>query len=472
MTANFFQSLGLPVNTKKTKVLIFNKRGLGPKNYSQVKFYINECPLEICDKYTYLGLLFKPSGSFLAAQSELYTKASKAWFSISHIMYQNKKMPANQSFQLLDSVVMPVGLYMAELLTPCTMPGPAFNNKDAVLKCWENFPVEKINQRACRMLLSVHKRASRLACIGELGRFPMLLKGLCLATKYEWHLKFKADKTSLVYAAYQEMKAQAEDDQDCWVSRVETIKSLFGIKLHGEMSEDSVTRIIKKTIQSKFQLFWKDQVLGEEPGANKLRFYSQLKSCFSQEPYIAKVPNRSQRSWLARIRTSAHNLGIERGRYSGVPRDQRYCAYCGPGHQQGGGQAGPSEGDSQVRAEVDCELHFLVRCERFQVKRACFLQRLRCYVPAVENMSETDLVKTILCPVTPQVAKLSDKYIGILSKARGDIDAGNFVLEYPSWEPGQPNPFVEGNDDESHHLDECEHDTTTSSSDGSFLSYS
>jgi hypothetical protein len=84
----------------------------------------------------------------------------------------------------------------------------------------------------------------------------------------------------------------------------------------------------------------------------------------------------------------------------------------------------------------------------------------------VMDMSELDLVKTILCPATPQAAKLADKFLGIMFRARTDIDDGNTLPEYPSWEPNQPNPFATydfQNDKQSHHLDEC--DATTFSSD-------
>ena len=47
LTANFFESLGLPVNTKKTKVMVFNVGGLGPKNFKNLRFFINGCALEI-----------------------------------------------------------------------------------------------------------------------------------------------------------------------------------------------------------------------------------------------------------------------------------------------------------------------------------------------------------------------------------------------------------------------------------------
>ena len=75
------------------EVVVFNVRGLGPKNISNINFTIGGCPLEMFEGYTYLGLVFRPSDSCLTAQSELYTKATKAWFGISHIIYQNKKMP-------------------------------------------------------------------------------------------------------------------------------------------------------------------------------------------------------------------------------------------------------------------------------------------------------------------------------------------------------------------------------------------
>ena len=338
LTVEFFEKLGLPINVKKTKVMIFNVNGLGPKQFSNINFNINGSPLEVCSQYTYLGLIFKPSGSAIAAQAELCTKASKAWFSISHILYQNKKMPVSQALQLVDSVVMPVGLYAAEYLTVMAMPESSFRDKTSVLKAWENFPLEKVNQRACRTLLSLHSRASRLACLGELGRYPMLLKGLLLSVKYDWFLQYKVKKESLVFKVYQEMEELVTSDKDCWLSRVRAVKNLFNINLHSEMSADNVGGKIKNSLNSKFELYWKDSINDPKIGNdnlshNKLRFYSQLKSCFRQEPYVSQVTNRNQRAWLARIRTSAHCLEIERGRYYNIPIKDRLCVYCCDGEQ-------------------------------------------------------------------------------------------------------------------------------------------
>ena len=61
-------------------------------------FHCGPHKLEICDQYTYLGIVVKPSGSFTFATNELYNKASRAWFSLSNIIYQNKKLPIAKAY--------------------------------------------------------------------------------------------------------------------------------------------------------------------------------------------------------------------------------------------------------------------------------------------------------------------------------------------------------------------------------------
>ena len=179
------------------------------------------------------------------------------------------------------------------------------------------------------------------------------------------------------------------------------------------------------------------------------------------------VTNRNQRSWLSRLRISSHNLAIERGRYSNVPVADRVCVYCVPGQQhQLHGAAGQQHGDTAGVREQDSEVHFLARCSRFTLKRACFVKRLECFVPSLSKMTEIDFVKTILCPVKPQTAKICDKYIGLMFKARDEIDSGAVSMDYPTWDPNFPNPFKEydvENVDETHHL--VDEEATTDSSD-------
>ena len=125
--------------------MIFNKRGLRPKFFPDKKFYINGKILENAETYTYLGITFVPSGSPTAATKELSQKASRSWFSLSHVIYQNKKMPVKRALQLVDSLVTPVALYSAEVLAVLSLPKKSFNSKESLLKAWEAYLPEKIN---------------------------------------------------------------------------------------------------------------------------------------------------------------------------------------------------------------------------------------------------------------------------------------------------------------------------------------
>jgi hypothetical protein len=48
---------------------------------------------------------------------------------------------------------------------------------------------------------------------------------------------------------------------------------------------------------------------------SKMRFYRQVKCMFDEEPYLG-LKNRNYRSHIAKIRSSSHDLLIERGRYA------------------------------------------------------------------------------------------------------------------------------------------------------------
>ena len=66
---------GLEVNTAKTKVIVFRKRGrLG----QDVQFVFANSPLEIVDDFNYLGVSMNNTGSFTLNQQNLLGKGLKA----------------------------------------------------------------------------------------------------------------------------------------------------------------------------------------------------------------------------------------------------------------------------------------------------------------------------------------------------------------------------------------------------------
>ena len=150
--------------------MIFNQRGIKLTDYF---FSVAGSPLEIVDNYQYLGIKLKPSGTMQFAAGELLAKANRAWFAISNVLYQHKKLAVQKALQLFDSLIKPIFSYAAEFWLPFVIPKKGFETQTNILKAWETFQPETLNQKVCRLLLSVHKRCSRLAVLGELGRYPV-----------------------------------------------------------------------------------------------------------------------------------------------------------------------------------------------------------------------------------------------------------------------------------------------------------
>ena len=126
------------------------------------------------DEYQYFGLKIKPSGSMGLAMQELHDKANRAWFGISNVIFKNKRMEVNKIFNIFDSLVCPVALYGCEFWPPLILPKKAFSTKQNLLSFWKDFLCEKMNQKCSRMSLSVNRKTSRLAVLGELGGIPYI----------------------------------------------------------------------------------------------------------------------------------------------------------------------------------------------------------------------------------------------------------------------------------------------------------
>ena len=173
----------------------------------------------------------------------------------------------------------------------------------------------------------------------------------------------------------------------------------------------------KKRVQSVFDRFWIEEINDEKivngANTNKLRFYSTLKSSFSKEPYFDLADSRSQRSFLTRLRCSAHTLEIEKLRYSkpAVPPASRTCKFCTSG-------------------QIGDEQHFLMNCDVFNLKRACFMGKMSSIIPGFKSMSEIDKLKTILCPKSSAAVKTVNKFIRIMFIARDNISESLAVNMY------------------------------------------
>ena len=232
------------------------------------------------------------------------------------------------------------------------------------------------------------------------------------------------------------MRDMSAAGQDCWLTRVDKLETLLNIRGPRVYNKTS-GKIISSKLQSKFSAYWLDRINefkanthGDSQNHNKLRTYCKLKGSFTQEPYISLVRNRNQRASLTRLRVSSHNLGIELGRRTQpiTPLDQRkciYCKHCSPDLSQQASSANMS----QPNPCLDDEIHFLVQCPTFKIKRNCLYGKLACLVPNFMQLNDSEKFSQMLCPTTPQAAKLVSKFAKIMFECRKKIDEGANIYD-------------------------------------------
>ena len=102
----------LTINVAKTKVLVFRKGGILPRN---IAFTYNGAPLGIVKSFKYLGIVFTVGGSFSEAQNTLAWQAQKAIFKLNKYLYKFTFISPRHKFELYDKFIRPILNYGSEV---------------------------------------------------------------------------------------------------------------------------------------------------------------------------------------------------------------------------------------------------------------------------------------------------------------------------------------------------------------------
>ena len=107
-------------------------------------------------------------------------------------------------------------------------------------------------------------------------------------------------------------------------------------------------------------LEWQDN-LGLKP---KLRTYTKFKSHMETENYLTLNINQYERSIFAKLRSGTLPLFIEKGRYQKKTLENRSCPVCKTNN-------------------IEDELHFIVQCNNYSLKRTSFFSYISNYVSSI-----------------------------------------------------------------------------------------
>lgn len=115
-----------------------------------------------------------------------------------------------------------------------------------------------------------------------------------------------------------------------WASSIRELLSLYNLNRYWEdinlalKDPNTVLSSLKDVIYSNYTEKWKIDIYGY----TKLRSFILFKTNFKLENYLVVLKDYKLKKCMSKFRLSSHDLEIEKGRYFGVPVEQRLCKFC------------------------------------------------------------------------------------------------------------------------------------------------
>ena len=174
----FSQKWGLKINTKKTKICIFENR----KSNCNFDWFIHDCKIDVVDAFCYLGVNLSRNEKMALAVKTFSEQAVSAVNQL-HSLFSRIYFDVNTKLLLFDRLVVPILLYGSE-----------------VCGIYDMKEIDKVHIKFCKSILGVRPQTPNLAVFGELGRLPLSL--LAKERSFKYLLKIFKNPTSIMYAIF------------------------------------------------------------------------------------------------------------------------------------------------------------------------------------------------------------------------------------------------------------------------------
>ena len=179
--------------------------------------------------------------------------------------------------------------------------------------------LETTHLRMLKWILGVHKKANNNFCYGDTGRTPWTINVLPQCINYFNRASLAEDVSvnTLLHHTFAEQKALNLTWYRTWLSITSTSNSPSPCP--------SPTQAATDHFRNRFINDWKVELQEQ----SKMFFYRTVKSDFREEEYL-QLEKRSSRVNIARLRSSSHDLLIERSRYSTdfFNKAEKACRFC------------------------------------------------------------------------------------------------------------------------------------------------
>ena len=341
---SYCEKWGLSINVKKTKVVVFRKRG---QLRVEEEWFYNGEKLEAVNDFNYLGVVFNYTGSYTLNQQTLSGKGLKA-LNILLSKLRAFKLQPKTTCQLFDAFVGSILSYGCETW--------GFSKSKEI---------ERIHLKFCKRILNVKSSTSNAGVYGELGRYPVYITRYIRIIRY-WCNLLRTNNI-ILSTVYNDMLRDCELGLDNWVSKVKSMLFEYGFgniwQNPQNINVNAFCNQFKQRLIDCFTQKWNNDIDTNQV----LTTYKHFKTVFTYEKYLNILPERL-RVPLSKLRLSSHSLRIETGRYgrARIERNQRQCVLC--------------------NSDIEDEYHFVLKCPTYNDIRAKYIKSVYIRKPSMYKL--------------------------------------------------------------------------------------
>ena len=278
-------------------------------------------------------------------------KGKRILVSLLNKLYDYGQLSQSVYFNIFDTKVSQVLLYGAEIWGTKT--------RDSI---------EAVHYYACKRYMCVKQRAANMAVLGDCGRYPLYIAAAKRCIKY-WIKILNMQDHRLVKKCYLLLFNMDIQGQTNWVTDIKYLltRNGFGYVWYNQkVNNDKLfIKVLIQRLKDQFVQVWSSNI----SNSSKLLLYRNFKNTFEHEVYLDVLKIRKFRSAMAKLRTSNHDLNIERGRYTNIPRNERHCVIC------------------NKENTVETEFHFILICDAYSLLREQYIPRKFWVLPNINKFN-------------------------------------------------------------------------------------
>ena len=328
------------VNILKTNIMHFRPKNRKCTDFS---FSFRNQKIKIVSEYKYLGFYLHEYLNYEFNASKIADSGCRALGLVINKFKSLKNVAFNSFTKCYNAGVASIIDYSSEIW--------------GFIKA---FSCDKVQHRAMRYLLGVHRFCPIPALYGDTGWLRSRNRRMINMIRF-WNRLILMDNKRLTKKVY---LWDTNSNGPNWSSEIKQILYDFNLENHYDSKIPCNIPELRIKLQNHFENYW----LNECNNKPKLRTYVKYKKSFCTEPYVKYYLPRLQMSLLAQLRSGILPLRIETGRFHNIKDtitgqirrlkvEERICLFCS-------------------LQEIEDEIHFICQCPIYNAERTYLFQEV------------------------------------------------------------------------------------------------